>query len=404
MMKTEKLYYIDSHLTVFSARVLRCDSLEDGRYAVVLDRTAFFPEGGGQSADTGTIGEARMLDVRERKGEILHFLTSALPEQTEVQCVLDKEQRFRRMQNHSGEHVLSGLIHSTYDYDNVGFHMGESCMTIDFSGELTWEQVLALEHRANEIIRKNLPIRTYFPPPEELASLDYRSKLDLTEDVRIVEIEGVDRCACCAPHVSFTGEIGIIKVLSCERHRGGVRIEVVCGLDALDNFNARQQSVTEISNLLSAKRGEITSAVEHLMNERDELKYSLAAAERRLTTVLADAVAETDGNLLFFNFSAAALDGSPEVQGADNTNILKSDVAQRELVNLLVPKCKGMAAVFAGSDETGYRYVIGSAHADLRAKTREINAALSGRGGGRPEMIMGSCTAPASVIREYFSK
>ena len=406
MMKTEKLYYIDSHLTAFSARVLRCDSLEDGRFAVVLDRTAFFPEGGGQSADTGTIGEARVLDVRERKGEILHFLTAALAEQTEVQCVLDGEQRFRRMQNHSGEHVFSGLVNSTYGYDNVGFHMGESCMTIDFSGELTWEQVLALEHRANEIVRKNLPIRTYFPSPEELASLEYRSKLDLTEDVRIVEIEGVDRCACCAPHVSFTGEIGIIKVLSCERHRGGVRIEVVCGLDALDNFNARQQSVTEISNLLSAKRGEITSAVEQLMKERDELKYSLAAAERRLTSVLADAVSETDGNLLFFNFSAAALDGTPEAPEAgvsDSTNILKSDVAQRELVNLLVPKCKGMAAVFAGSDETGYRYIIGSAHTDLRARAREINAALSGRGGGRPEMIMGSCTAPASVIREYFS-
>ena len=404
MMKTEKLYYTDSHLTVFSARVLRCDSLEDGRFAVVLDRTAFFPEGGGQLADTGTIGEARVLDVHEKNGEILHFVTSALPEQAEVPCMLDREQRLRRMQNHSGEHVFSGLVHSTYGYDNVGFHMGESCMTIDFSGELTWEQVLSIEHRANEIVRENRPIRTFFPAPEELASLEYRSKLELTENVRIVEIEGVDRCACCAPHVSFTGEIGMIKALSCERHRGGVRIEVVCGMDALENFNARQQSVTEISNLLSAKRGEVSDAVEHLLAERDELKFALTAAERRLTAALADTVPETDGNLLFLNYSAVSLNGSPEAQKtADtSTDILKNDVAQRELVNLLVPKCSDMAAVFAGSDETGYRYVIGSAHTDLRAKAREINAALSGRGGGRPEMIMGSCTATASVIQEFF--
>ena len=405
MMKTEKLYYSDSHLTAFSARVLRCDSLEDGRFAVVLDRTAFFPEGGGQLADTGTIGEVRVLDVHEKKGEILHYLASALPEQAEVHCVLDREQRLRRMQNHSGEHVFSGLVHSTYGYDNVGFHMGETCMTIDFSGELTWEQVLSIEHRANEIVRENRSIRTSFPPPEELASLDYRSKLELTENVRIVEIEGVDRCACCAPHVSFTGEIGIIKALSCERHRGGVRIEVVCGMDALENFNARQQSVTEISNLLSAKRGEVSAAVEHLLAERDELKFALTAAERRLTAALADAVPETDGNLLFLNFAAVPLNGSAGTQRAADPNsadILKSDVAQRELVNLLVPKCSCMAAVFAGSDETGYRYVIGSANTDLRAAAKEINAALSGRGGGRPEMIMGSCTAPASVIREFF--
>ena len=402
-MKTEKLYYADSHLTEFFARVLRCKALEDGRYAAVLDRTAFFPEGGGQYADTGRIGDAAVLDVQETEGKIIHYLASAVAEDTEVHCVLDREQRLRRMQNHSGEHILSGLVHAAYGYDNVGFHMGETCMTIDFSGELAWEQILVLERRANGIVRSNIPVKTYFPAPEELPQLTYRSKLDLTEDVRIVEIEGVDRCACCAPHVSCTGEIGVIKVLSCERHRGGVRLEVVCGMDALDNFNARQQSVTEISNLLSAKRTDVSAAVERLRDERDELKFLLAATERSLVEAFAAAAPQTEKNLLYINGKAVtAGDEEAPFEAPAETGILKSEISQRELVNLLMPQCGGMAAVFIGSDEKGYRYVIGSAKTDLRAKAREINAAISGRGGGRKEMIMGSCTAPASVIRKYF--
>ena len=404
-METEKLYYIDSHLMAFSAHVLRCESLPDGRCYAVLDRTAFFPEGGGQLADTGMIGAVRVLDVQEENGEIRHYLSAPIAaEQAEVPCTIDREQRLRRMQNHSGEHVFSGLVHSTFGYDNVGFHMGESCMTIDFSGEITWEELLALEKRANEIVRENIPIRTFFPGPEELPALSYRAKLDLTENVRIVEIEGVDRCACCAPHVCFTGEIGMIKVLSCERHRGGCRIELVCGMDALDHFNERQRSVTEISNLLSAKRTEVSPAVEHLMAERDELKFVLVATERRLLEALAEAVPDEEENLLFINDQAISLSENAEMpKAASGTGILKKEVSQRELVNLLVPRCRGMAAVFTGSDDGGYRYVIGSRNCDLRAKAREINTALSGRGGGRPEMIMGSCTAPAAKIREYFA-
>ena len=402
-METEKLYYIDSHLMAFTAHVLRCESLPDGRYLAVLDRTAFFPEGGGQLADTGMIGDVRVLDVQEENGEIHHYLSAPIaPEQAEVSCTIDREQRLRRMQNHSGEHVFSGLVHSTFGYDNVGFHMGESCMTIDFSGEITWEELLALEKRANEIVRENIPIKTFFPGPEELPSLSYRAKLDLTENVRIVEIEGVDRCACCAPHVSFTGEIGMIKVLSCERHRGGCRVELVCGMDALENFNERQQSVTEISNLLSAKRAEVSPAVEHLMAERDELKFVLVATERRLLEALAEAAPEGE-NILYINYRAIPLSedtDAPKV--ASGTGILKNEASQRELVNLLVQRCCGMAAVFTGSDAGGYRYVIGSRNSDLRAKAKEINTALSGRGGGRPEMIMGSCTATAAQIREYF--
>lgn len=382
---TEKLYYIDSHLFEFDASVLSCrpDETAGGRYAVILDRTAFFPEGGGQLADTGTIGDVRVSDVQEADGEIIHYVSlpvSAGP----VHCILDSEQRRRRMQNHSGEHIVSGLVHNGYGYDNVGFHMGDRFMTIDFSGELSWDQLSEIERKANEAVRANIPVRTFFPEASDLKQIEYRSKLELTENVRIVEIEGVDRCACCAPHVSRTGEIGIIKLLGCERHRGGVRVELVCGMDALDDYRIRQQSVTEISNMLSSKRDEISLAVEKVRNERDELKYALAGMENELVKAVSASFPDTtDGNITVFRDL--------------------SEPACRELVNLLVPKCTGMAAVFfSGSDSGTLRYIIGSRNIDLRAKAKEINAAINGRGGGKPEMIMGSAAADRSVIENYF--
>ena len=388
---TEKLYYTDSHLMSFSADVLQGESLEDGRCAVILDRTAFFPEGGGQLADTGWIGDARVLDVHEKNGMIFHYLDKLPSVWEDVSCRLDAEQRLRRMQNHSGEHVVSGLVHKNFGYENVGFHMGKESLTLDFSGEFTWEDMLDIERQANEAVRKNIPVITSFPPPEVLETLTYRSKLELTENVRIVEIEGVDRCACCAPHVSATGEIGVIKVLSCERHRGGMRVEIICGMDALDNFNARQKSAAEISNMLSAKRTEISEAVERLIAERNSLKESLAAAENALIRMLADSQPQKEGNCLLIN-------------PCGEMGITLSDIARRELVNLLMPKCSGLAAVLQGSDEAGYQYIIGSAKLDLRALTRDINAAISGRGGGKNEMITGRCTAPVPVIRKYFEQ
>ncbi len=377
---TEKLYYKDSHCLAFDAVVIDCREEKKG-YSVVLDRTAFFPEGGGQLADTGTLGGVRVTDVHEKGGDIRHYTDAPL---TVGECVhgeIDKEQRLRRMQNHSGEHILSGLVHNTYGYDNVGFHMGAECMIIDFSGELSWEQLMELETKANEVVRQNLPLHIWFPNEAELHALEYRSKLELTENVRIVEIPGVDRCACCAPHVERTGEVGVIKILDSQRHRGGQRVSVICGLDALEDYRARQESVTDISRALSAKRGEVTQAVQRLFHEQQSMKERCDALSLALIRYMADAEGEREGNIVLFS----------EVLG---------EIAQRELVNLLMPKAGGFAAVFVGSDKDGWRYVIGSLHADLRAGARTINAAISGRGGGTPQMIQGSATAPRAKIED----
>jgi len=370
---TEKLYDQNSHLFTFEATVLDCREEKKG-FSVVLDRTAFFPEGGGQLADTGTLGAARVLDVHEREGEIRHYIDAPLPVGERVTGTLNAEQRLRRMQNHSGEHILSGLVHNAFGYDNVGFHMGAECMIIDFSGELSWEQLMALETRANEVIRQNLPLHIWFPTDAELQTLEYRSKLELTENVRIVEIPGVDRCACCAPHVERTGEVGIVKILDSQRHRGGQRVSVICGLDALEDYRARQESVTEISRALSAKREEVTRAVQRVMDEQQAMKERCDALSLALIRYMAAAEPETAGNILVFD-------------------AVLGEIAQRELVNLLMEKAGGFAAVFVGGDDAGWRYIIGSRDRDLRAGARVINTAIAGRGGGTPRMIQGSARA-----------
>ena len=383
-MTTEKLYYIDSHLFDFEATVLDCRETETG-WAVLLDKTAFFPEGGGQPADTGFIASIPVTDVQEQGGEILHFCGQALPVGDHLPCRVEREQRLVRMQNHSGEHIVSGLAHRLYGCENVGFHMGEDCMTIDFDRELSWQQLMEVETLANRAVRDNLPVLCSFPEGEALEKLEYRSKLDLTENVRIVEIPGIDRCACCAPHVVRTGEIGLIKILDAERHRGGVRLSLCCGMLALQDYRIKQENIAAISQALSAKRHETAGAVARLLAEQQKAKERIAALSMELARLKAESCPATGGNLCVFD------------------NVL-DEVALRELVNLLMEKCGGIAAAFSGSDETGYRYIMGSRRVDLRRCAKEINCLIDGRGGGKPQMIQGSAAADARRIRQAMER
>ena len=380
---TEKLYDRDSHLRAFSATVLRCEPAEKG-FRVFLDRTAFFPEGGGQPADTGTLGDAAVLDVQETDGAIAHYTDRALEPGAQVCGEIDWPQRFRRMQGHSGEHIISGIVHRDYGYDNVGFHLGDHEITMDYNGELTWEQLMEIERLANEAVWRNVPICAEYPPQETLAGLEYRSKLDLKENVRIVTVEGYDVCACCAPHVSFTGEIGAIKIVDSMRHRGGVRLTILCGSDAQADYRRKHDQVAAISALLSARQSDVIPAVERLQGEIAALKQTISELNRKCNEQRLRALPETEGNLCI-------------------VDVFDDPVAMRELVNAGMQRAGGVCAAFSGTDETGYRYIIGSLHADLRARAKEINAALSGKGGGQPTMIQGSCTAPRAVIEAFFA-
>lgn len=383
---TEKLYYIDSHMKAFTATVLACEPVKD-RFEVVLDRTAFFPEGGGQAGDSGFIGETAVFDTHEKNGDVMHYVNQPILVGSTLDCRIDWEKRFRRMQNHSGEHIVSGLVHKKYGYSNVGFHMGADFVTIDFDGFLTPEQLAEIEREANYAVAANYKVTATFPEPEVLKTLYYRSKLELTENVRIVEIENTDICACCAPHVSSTAEVGLVKILSSERRRrggDGVRVTMLCGLDAYENFVRTHDNNAAISMLLSAKREETAAAVERVLAEQERLKQRNAELSRALAHMRAETLEPTDGNITIFD---TVLD----------------EPALREFVNEAVTKCGGLAAVFSGSDEAGYRYIIGSRKIDLRASAKEINSGINGRGGGSSEMIQGSCKESAENIQKFLS-
>lgn len=382
-MKTIKLYDADSHLSAFTAKVINCEQDGDG-YLTVLDRTAFFPEGGGQKSDTGFIGTVEVTDVQIKGGVIYHRTVSPVEIGAEIECKIDFDQRFRRMQGHSGEHVFSGFAHSLYGCENVGFHLTDE-VTIDFDRELDGEQIKNIERLANDAIYRNVKITAEYPDEETLKTLEYRSKLELTEDVRIVTVEGIDVCACCAPHVSRTGEIGIIKVMSFMRHRGGVRIVLKCGFEALEDYEVKQQNLSHISVALCARPFETADIFDKFSNDTAKLRQELTALKKELSQLKMQSLESTDGNLLIFE------------DGADMT-------ALRSIVLDGAKKAGGLCGGFSGSDEKGYVYVIASMSMALRSMAKEINAALNGKGGGSDELIQGSCRASRKEIEDYFSE
>lgn len=379
---TEKLYYSDGHLSRFTARVTSCEK-EDGAWAVKLDRSAFFPGGGGQEADEGVLSDMKLLRLREEGEDIVHLTPAPLEPGALVEGRIDWPLRFSRMQGHSGEHILSGTVHRLFGYDNVGFHMGEEAITIDFSGELSREDLSRAELEANRAIWRDVPVRTLLPTPGELAAMDYRSKKELTGQVRIVEIEGVDLCACCAPHVSHSGEVGLLKIIDSMRHRGGTRLTLLCGEAALLDYEALHENNAAVSAALSAKRLETGGAIARVMAEQEERRAELTKLKRELLQLKAAALRPTEGSICIF----------------------ESDIDMitlRELVNAGSELAGKVCAGFAGTDGD-YKYIIGSRTVPLRARAKEINAAIDGRGGGSDAMIQGTSRARREDIERYFN-
>ncbi len=379
---TEKLYYNDSYIKEFCARVVSC-ICENGRFAVVLDRTAFFPEGGGQYADTGKIGDAKVSDVQMSKdGIITHYADKELSVGEEYKCVLDFDKRLRKMQNHTGEHIVSGLVHSMFGYDNVGFHLGTEDVTMDFSGVLTREDLLKVEYLANCACAENIEVVVKYPSSDELSNLEYRSKLDLSEDVRIVDIPGYDSCACCAPHVERTGAVGMIKLLDFIKYKGGVRVHMKCGFDALDDFNDKYSNIAKIAERLSVKQTEANDAVLRLEHELAQKKRECAQIMARFISEKIGAMPYVHGNLVVFE---------------DN---LEAD-AQRIAANIGRTRCDGVFGIFTGNDQSGYRYILSSENVKLKAYIKEC-VKLPGGGGGSDEMMQGMYKCTRADIEKAF--
>jgi len=378
---TIKLYDDQPYLSSFKTRVVSCVK-EENRFAVVFESTAFFPEGGGQSSDTGTADGIRVVDVQDKDGVIVHYLESEVFEGNEVECFIDWKKRFSNMQNHSGEHIVSGLINKRFGYNNVGFHLGTDSVTVDIDGVLTESDVAEIEYAANTAVFENVKITAEYPDEETLKNLSYRSKLELTENVRIVTVEGYDVCACCAPHVSRTGEIGLIKIIGCEKYKGGTRLHMICGYRALDDYRTKQKNIHEISVLLSAKQENVFEAVKRLNGELSEEKRRSGELRRELTSFKAESVPETEGNICIFEESCSMND-------------------LRNIVNICIKKCTGICAAFSGNDKNGYQYIIASVNTDLKSRSGEINDKISGKGGGSSTMIQGSSKGYRSDIKAY---
>ena len=382
-METEKLYYADPFLKEFTATVLDCQAGKNG-YTVTLDRTAFYPEGGGQPADHGTLDGAAVTDVHEKNGVIFHNVDRAVEIGKTVSGSIDWARRFDHMQQHSGEHICSGLICGRYGCDNVGFHMGTDIVTIDFNADIPWEELLEIEGQANRYIQEDYPIDIQFHRGAELDAIDYRSKKPLEGDVRIVAFPGADCCACCGTHVLRSGQVGLVKFLSVQKFREGVRIELLCGQRALDYLSRTWEQAKTIGQHLSVKPVDAAAAVERLEGELSALKMRCAGLEE---AVFAGIAAEQagKGNVLLFQ---------PP---------MKPD-SVRKLADAVSKTCGGLAAVFAG-EGSHYAYALGRADGqDISAAVKALNGALHGRGGGRNGFAQGSVEAVQSAIEAFFKE
>lgn len=379
-MEVKKLYYADSHLKDFSAVVTGCEAVKGG-WAVTLDATAFYPTGGGQECDLGILGGANVLDVKEQGENILHLCDTPLEVGAEVTGTIDWERRFDHMQQHSGEHLVMGQIYQKFGYHNVGFHMGGHLVTIDLDGPVTWEDLMEIERRTNQIICRNIPVKTWYPSPEELPNVKYRTKKQLPWPVRIVEFGGEDVCACCGTHVKSTGEIGLVKFVSCVKFKEGVRIEMASGRRATELYQQIFEQNRQVSQTFSAKILETGSAARKFNDMLTQEKYRAIGLQRKIFGAIAQSYA---GRERAVHFEADLQPGQV-----------------RELADAIAEKTD-TAIVYSGCDATGYSICILSKTQDTRALGKEVNAALNGRGGGKPGAFQGSLKATKEQIEAFF--
>ena len=380
---TEKLYYKDCHLKQFQSQVTACSKCEKG-YEVILKETAFYPEGGGQACDLGTLDGVRVLDVRERSEEVVHLCEGALETGSTVEGIIDYERRFDLMQQHTGEHIVSGIIHRRYGYHNVGFHMGSELTEIDFDGVVPAEDLPLIEQEANMSLWANLTVRCWYPSEEELPNVFYRTKKALPWPVRIVQVPGFDSCACCGIHVEKTGEVGLVKLFSVMGLRGGCRIEMSCGKRALALLNQAFDQNRLVSQAFSAKWQETGDAARKMNEALTNEKYRAAQLQKRIFETIAKGYAGS-GPVLHFE---------PALESAEI----------RMLADAIADTCAGRAIVFSGTEETGYAFAMVTREGDLRTLGKAMTAALGGRGGGKLGFQQGRVAATRQQIIEFFEK
>ncbi len=382
MKGCKKLYYENSLLVEFEATVQSC-AQQGEDWVVTLDQTAFYPEGGGQPADHGTLGDAQVLDVQEKDGEILHTLNKLLQKGEIVQGKIDSQRRFDLMQQHTGEHILSGLLHRMFGTENVGFHIGQESVTMDTDKELSPQQIAQAEAAANEIVWKNIAVKCEFPEKEQLQQIEYRSKKEIEGAVRIVTIDGADCCACCGTHLPFSGMVGQIKVIDWQRYKGGTRLTVVCGSRALMDYQIKCSQLAQIGAMLSVPANNGFEGVCRLAEQLNQTKQQLAQSRANWFEAVSETIKKDDSPIVF----------------ADN---LQSDNL-RTLCLMLCEKTALPCAVFSNK-EKGLSYAIGQKNGNVAELTKQLNAAFAGKGGGKPFLTMGSLQADFEQIKQFWNE
>lgn len=367
---TERLYYQNQYLAEFSSEVVSCTE-QNGGYKVVLTETAFYPEGGGQPADKGTIDGFSVLDVKEQNGEVVHFLSAALPVGKTVFGRIDVPFRFSLMQQHSGEHIFSGIAHSLFGCTNVGFHMGGDYVSVDFNKPLSAEDIRLTEEKTNEMIYRNVEIRAFVPSPEELQSLSYRFKKELSGNIRLVEIPGTDLCACCGLHTKYTGEIGIVKVETFQNYKGGVRLFLKIGQDAFRDYAKKNEELHALAASLSVKPESVADSVKKLSEKMETLKREKASAEEKYFRLLALLLKDRDIPSVF-------------EENLDPDSLRRLATVLRDTTE------KRLCAAFSGKPGE-FRYAVASS-VDALPLCRRLNEKFSGRGGGKKELCCGNLT------------
>lgn len=368
---TQKLYENDSYIKQFTATVTSLEE-KDGKFYITLDKTAFFPEGGGQAPDKGEINGISVLDVQEKGDEVIHTTAEAISVGSAVTCKIDWALRFSRMQNHSAEHILSGVIHKMFGYNNVGFHMNDSLITFDVDGPLTLEDIERVEKEANRAVYENATITVSYPTAEDFETIDCRSKIELTDGVRLISVDGFDCCACCAPHPNRAGEIGLIKIVNFCAFKGGTRIEMVAGSLALADYSYLHTAAKTIMKQLSAKREEIAEQVAKLCEDLGAAKAEIKALSEKLAAAsLKTEIAEK-----------ALIGFTSEADFNALRNLANERLAETEFV-----------ALFSDNKDGSFNYLIASEKGDTRDIVKNLNNAFSGKGGGKPNCAQGKISA-----------
>ena len=405
--KTKRIFDTDAYIKEYDAKVLSCEkSFKEGFedcFEVITDATVFSPEGGGQKSDIGFFDDIEVVDVKEEGENLIHFLKGEVEVGKTVKQKIDFDLRFRRMQNHNAEHLICGLIHSKFGFDNVGFHLSESVdenggikieAIMDVDGPIDLSDLKEIEIKANEAIAKNVPIYALLPSKEEADKLSFRSKLDIRENLRLVVIEGFDVCACCAPCLKSSAEIQLVKILDSMPHRGGMRLTLIAGLDAIKDYIFLHDENRQIMKLLSSERGNTAESVSTSIQKSSALHEETVLLKKRITSLFKEKlVSDLKNSDRKYNvFFAPDLD----------------EVQSRNLINETAGDSMSVIAVMFSKNENTYRFVIGKDEnlkdISLNELAKKMREELNARGGGSEQMVQGSISASEEDIDSFFDR